>query len=155
MSGLNLPKQPPPRPPGFIDKPVKGSGANERKARNPAPPKVNNEKMPVDGGFSEGQKSRIMERDGFACLMCGFGAADGRKLEADHVLPRAQGGRSVEENGACLCQKCNRSKGARRLKLLELIVKRHIAHLEGKPNRVLEVPPIQEQIQRAKARTTD
>lgn len=81
-------------------------------------------------------RSKVMERDGFACIMCGATKVDDdARLEVDRIIPGAQGGRYVEENVACLCAKCNRAKGARRMKVYEQLVRRHKANLEGTPER--------------------
>lgn len=55
----------------------------------------------------------ILERDGFACQICGRTAADGVKLEVDHIIPVSKGGRSTPENLRTLCYDCNRGKGAK------------------------------------------
>ena len=48
-------------------------------------------------------------RDRFACQYCGT-AAD---LTFDHVIPRAQGGRTTWENVSTACAPCNLRKGGR------------------------------------------
>ncbi len=48
-------------------------------------------------------------RDAFACQYCG--AAE--DLTFDHVVPRAQGGRTTWENVATACAPCNLRKGGR------------------------------------------
>jgi 5-methylcytosine-specific restriction endonuclease McrA len=48
-------------------------------------------------------------RDRFACQYCG----DPRELTFDHVLPRAQGGRTTWDNVATACAPCNLRKGGR------------------------------------------
>jgi 5-methylcytosine-specific restriction endonuclease McrA len=48
-------------------------------------------------------------RDRFACQYCG----DPRELTFDHVVPRAQGGRTTWENVATACAPCNLKKGGR------------------------------------------
>ncbi len=48
-------------------------------------------------------------RDRFSCQYCG----DPRELTFDHVLPRAQGGRTTWENVATACAPCNLKKGGR------------------------------------------
>lgn len=52
----------------------------------------------------------ILKRDGYKCRLCGASAGDGIKLEIDHVLPVAKGGKSEEENLWVLCQPCNAGK---------------------------------------------
>jgi HNH endonuclease len=53
---------------------------------------------------------RIMRRDGRRCQMCGMTAADGVRLEVDHKVPVAKGGKTVEDNLWVLCQPCNGGK---------------------------------------------
>ncbi|WP_414901245.1 HNH endonuclease [Sphingomonas flavalba] len=48
-------------------------------------------------------------RDRFACQYCGAH----RDLTFDHVVPRAQGGRTTWENVATACAPCNLRKGGR------------------------------------------
>ena len=57
-------------------------------------------------------RSNIFSRDRFTCQYCGVrpGRAD---LNLDHVVPRAQGGRTTWENVVCCCVPCNRRKGGR------------------------------------------
>lgn len=55
----------------------------------------------------------ILERDGFACQICGRTVADGVKLEVDHIIPVSKGGRSVPKNLRTLCYDCNRGKGTK------------------------------------------
>ena len=49
-------------------------------------------------------------RDRFRCVYCG----SNRELTFDHVVPRAQGGRTTWENVATACAPCNLKKGGRR-----------------------------------------
>ena len=48
-------------------------------------------------------------RDAFACQYCGSDT----ELTFDHVIPRAQGGRTMWENVATACAPCNLRKGGR------------------------------------------
>lgn len=54
----------------------------------------------------------VFERDSFTCQYCG---ERGGKLECDHVLPVAKGGKTEIVNLATACFRCNRSKGSRPL----------------------------------------
>jgi 5-methylcytosine-specific restriction endonuclease McrA len=57
-------------------------------------------------------RSNIFSRDRFTCQYCGV--RPGRaSLNLDHVVPRAQGGRTTWENVVCCCIPCNRRKGGR------------------------------------------
>lgn len=53
----------------------------------------------------------ILKRDDFKCTYCGYGAADGRKLHVDHVLPRVRGGKNEASNLVTACLECNLGKG--------------------------------------------
>jgi 5-methylcytosine-specific restriction endonuclease McrA len=57
-------------------------------------------------------RHNIYMRDGNTCQYCGeeLPRVD---LNLDHVVPRAQGGRTTWENVVCCCIECNLSKGAR------------------------------------------
>lgn len=52
----------------------------------------------------------VLQRDAFACVACGSKAADGAKLQMDHVTPISRGGRSIAENLQTLCDLCNSGK---------------------------------------------
>jgi 5-methylcytosine-specific restriction endonuclease McrA len=54
----------------------------------------------------------IYLRDGNTCQYCGR-ELPRSDLNLDHVVPRAQGGRTTWENVVCCCIDCNLSKGAR------------------------------------------
>lgn len=55
----------------------------------------------------------VLQRDEFVCCLCGYGKADGRKIEVDHKIPVAKGGKTELDNLWTLCFECNRGKGAR------------------------------------------
>lgn len=71
--------------------------------------------------ISLGLRLRVLERDGFSCVFCGRTVRDGARLEIDHRLPVALGGKSVLENLQTLCFECNRGKGRR------LVARREVA----------------------------
>ncbi|MEL6670656.1 MAG: HNH endonuclease [Bacteroidota bacterium] len=54
-------------------------------------------------------RHNVMKRDGFQCQYCG--SRD--RLTLDHVIPRAQGGRTSWTNLVVACQPCNSEKGDR------------------------------------------
>ena len=54
----------------------------------------------------------IYLRDGNTCQYCGR-ELPRTDLNLDHVVPRAQGGRTTWENVVCCCIDCNLTKGAR------------------------------------------
>lgn len=57
-------------------------------------------------------KRNVFLRDGYACQYCGerYPAVE---LTIDHVVPRAQGGRSNWENVVTACEPCNHKKSDR------------------------------------------
>jgi len=54
----------------------------------------------------------IFSRDRFTCQYCET-KPPRAELNLDHVVPRAQGGRTTWENVVCCCVSCNRRKGGR------------------------------------------
>jgi hypothetical protein len=57
--------------------------------------------------FSEEQKETIKRRDGYKCVVCGKGLADGIELHVDHIKPKDLGGQATLDNGQTLCAKHN------------------------------------------------
>ena len=53
---------------------------------------------------------QVFKRDNYACQMCGATAADGAKLEIDHIVPVSKGGQNDEDNLQVLCRDCNIGK---------------------------------------------
>ena len=66
----------------------------------------------AEGRMSSRLRYRVIERDGFRCVMCGATAAMGAVLQIDHILPVSRGGKTVLDNLQTLCDRCNRGKGA-------------------------------------------
>lgn len=60
--------------------------------------------------FTFEQKEKIFKRDGYKCVVCGRGKADGIEIHADHIKPRDLGGESTIENGQTLCAQHNFQK---------------------------------------------
>jgi hypothetical protein len=56
------------------------------------------------------QRYRILERDGFACCLCGRTKQDGVKLQIDHIIPVYKGGKTIDKNLQTLCMDCNVGK---------------------------------------------
>jgi 5-methylcytosine-specific restriction endonuclease McrA len=66
-------------------------------------------------GFKKGVKfSRVnvFTRDGFCCQYCGE-RKPARELNYEHVIPRAQGGKTEWENIVTACYPCNNRKGSK------------------------------------------
>jgi len=57
-------------------------------------------------------RHNIYMRDANTCQYCGENLPR-TELNLDHVVPRAQGGRTTWENVVCCCIDCNLAKGAR------------------------------------------
>ena len=60
--------------------------------------------------FSSEQKEIIFKRDGYRCVICGLGQADGVEIHADHIKPKSLGGKATIDNGQTLCGKHNYRK---------------------------------------------
>lgn len=53
--------------------------------------------------FTEEQKEIIKKRDGYRCVQCGKGIAEGLEIHVDHIKAKELGGRATIENGQTLC----------------------------------------------------
>ena len=62
--------------------------------------------------FDKKQKREAYERQKGICVHCGK-HFELEEMEADHITPWKEGGRTVPENCQMLCRNCNRIKGAR------------------------------------------
>lgn len=60
--------------------------------------------------FTTSQKAEIFKRDGYRCVICGKGPADGIEIQADHIKPKELGGKSEIINGQTLCAQHNFQK---------------------------------------------
>lgn len=60
--------------------------------------------------FSPETKKAIFERDGYRCIVCGRGPADGVELCIDHRIPKDRGGTNEIDNGQTLCMEHNLMK---------------------------------------------
>lgn len=81
--------------------------SNPLASRFPPPPRWK-------GGLKEtlrqGVKLRVLKRDGYTCLYCGFSSEKPRKIFVDHVIPISRGGDNDEANLVACCWKCNSKK---------------------------------------------
>jgi hypothetical protein len=57
--------------------------------------------------FPESIKKEILERDGYKCVICGRGKAEGMEVQVDHIKPKSKGGKATLENGQTLCSQHN------------------------------------------------
>ena len=62
--------------------------------------------------FTPAMKQKVYEQQDGVCVLCKerFGLTD---MDADHIDPWSEGGKTVEENCQLLCKQCNRRKAAR------------------------------------------
>ena len=61
---------------------------------------------------SASRRYEVLERDSYRCRSCGVTAAHAR-LEVDHIVPVASGGRNDLANLQTLCETCNSGKGSK------------------------------------------
>lgn len=57
--------------------------------------------------FTATQKTQILQRDNYRCVMCGKGKQDGVDLHVDHIKPKDFGGKAIIDNGQTLCAQHN------------------------------------------------
>ena len=62
--------------------------------------------------FSQAMKQKVYEKQDGKCVICGD-SFDLSGMEADHITPWSEGGKTVEENCQMLCRDDNRRKAAR------------------------------------------
>lgn len=60
--------------------------------------------------FTSAQKEEIFKKDGYKCVVCGKGRADGVEIQADHIKPKELGGKAEIKNGQTLCAQHNFQK---------------------------------------------
>ena len=71
-----------------------------------------NEKYLSIRAFSEAQKRAAYEKQQGICNACKKHFAF-NKMEGDHIIPWAKGGKTERDNCQMLCTKCNREKGGK------------------------------------------
>lgn len=57
--------------------------------------------------FSPEVKEEIFRHDGYRCVICGRGKANGVEIHADHIIPPEKGGGNGIGNGQTLCSQHN------------------------------------------------
>ena len=62
--------------------------------------------------FSDNMKQKAYEKQKGVCAICGD-KFEIKEMEADHITPWSEGGKTNEDNCQMLCKKCNREKSAR------------------------------------------
>ena len=74
-------------------------------------------------------RKNILLRDAYKCQYCGTRAGP-EKLNIDHVVPKAKGGKSEWNNLVASCIRCNNDKDCRTPKQAGMVLRRK----PGKPN---------------------
>jgi len=72
----------------------------------------NNEKHLNIRAFTDSMKRKIFEEQEGICAKCGV-KFNLEEMEADHITPWHEGGKTILENCQMLCKHCNRRKGGR------------------------------------------
>ena len=62
--------------------------------------------------FSDSMKQKVYEKQSGICVRCDDEFTI-KKMEADHITPWSEGGKTSEDNCQMLCKRCNREKSAR------------------------------------------
>ncbi len=62
--------------------------------------------------FSKSMKQKAYEKQSGVCAICDK-KFEIKEMEADHITPWSEGGKTNEDNCQMLCKKCNREKSAR------------------------------------------
>ncbi|MBR5695863.1 MAG: HNH endonuclease, partial [Paludibacteraceae bacterium] len=62
--------------------------------------------------FDDNTKREVYERQQGICKICGK-HFEIEQMEADHITPWKEGGRTIAENCQMLCRECNRRKSAK------------------------------------------
>ena len=62
--------------------------------------------------FSDGMKQKVYEKQSGICVICDDEFTI-EEMEADHITPWSEGGKTNEDNCQMLCKRCNREKSAR------------------------------------------
>ena len=70
----------------------------------------------------------VLERDGWACTYCNK-ALEGDDATADHVTPKAAGGRDEMTNLVACCRRCNGLKTDKVLLRLNWVNRNWLDHL--------------------------
>ena len=60
--------------------------------------------------FPPKTRKAILTAGGYTCSRCGHHDLSGASLEADHIVPAAEGGTDHPDNGQPLCKPCHHRK---------------------------------------------
>ena len=61
--------------------------------------------------FSDSMKQKVYEKQSGICVRCDDEFTI-KEMEADHITPWSEGGKTSEDNCQMLCKRCNREKSA-------------------------------------------
>ena len=78
---------------------------------------VNYVRIPREAHRRKITRRAVLARDAWTCQYCGSRKSG---LTVDHVIPRSRGGKSVWENIVAACAACNRRKGDRLPREIEM-----------------------------------
>lgn len=84
-----------------------GKLIKERKGVYRYDPSRRSTTKPANLDFDDATRRKVLQRDGYRCVVCGVGAADGANLQVDHRVPRDKGGKGTLANGQTLCSSHN------------------------------------------------
>lgn len=79
-------------------------------------------RVPRDARRRKITRKAVLARDSWTCQYCGRSKPG---LTVDHVIPRSRGGESVWENIVASCATCNRKKGDRLPREVQMHPRRH------------------------------
>ena len=71
-----------------------------------------NEKYLSIRSFTDAMKIKVYEKQKGICVKCGE-HFELNQMEADHITPWHEGGKTIEENCQMLCKDCNRKKSGK------------------------------------------
>jgi 5-methylcytosine-specific restriction endonuclease McrA len=69
----------------------------------------NNEKHLSLRAFTDKIKREVFEKQEGICIKCG-NKFELNEMEADHITPWSEGGKTISDNCQLLCKHCNRTK---------------------------------------------
>ena len=71
-----------------------------------------NEKYLSIRSFTDSMKQKVYEKQKGICIKCRK-YFEINEMEADHITPWHEGGKTIEENCQMLCKECNRRKSGK------------------------------------------
>lgn len=129
-----------------IDKKEQLCGASHRHISLKPSLKQINDLSPRLLNMSKKLRFSVFHRDGFTCQYCGKRPPE-VILEADHIVPRVEGGKDQLENLVTACFDCNRGKSDTSLRKTPEQVKINIANIKEKAEQLREFYKYQQQVE--------